>query len=92
MKLKDRPLCRSFSFVGSTGTFPLEMTRLGVFCGHKMGGRIMKVGTLVLTAALLLPSIAAAMGCSGREHQAQSCATGTTWDANSQSCVKIVNS
>ncbi|MBO9451984.1 hypothetical protein J7426_17045 [Tropicibacter sp. R16_0] len=52
----------------------------------------MKVGTLVLTAALLLPSIAAAMGCSGREHQVQSCAAGTTWDANSQSCVKIVSS
>ncbi|UWQ92906.1 hypothetical protein QEZ52_09275 [Aliisedimentitalea scapharcae] len=52
----------------------------------------MKVGTLVLTAALLLPSLAAAMGCSGREHQAQSCAAGTTWDSNSQSCVKIINS
>lgn len=52
----------------------------------------MKIGTLVLAAALLLPTIASAIGCSGRGHQAQSCAPGTAWDANSQSCVKIVNS
>ncbi|MEY8838677.1 hypothetical protein AB9K41_06570 [Cribrihabitans sp. XS_ASV171] len=30
--------------------------------------------------------------CSDRQHQAQSCAMGSQWNADTQSCEKIVNS
>lgn len=37
---------------------------------------------------LLAPASVFAMGCSGQEHQTQSCAAGMTWDNEEQSCVK----
>ena len=48
----------------------------------------------VLTALALtcLPAVSFAMGCSGSDHQAQSCATGSVWDAASNTCVKQVTS
>ncbi|MEP3333416.1 carbohydrate-binding module family 14 protein [Sedimentitalea sp.] len=46
--------------------------------------------TLKTVAAVLVlitvPALSFAM-CSDREHQAQSCAPGMTWDAASQSCI-----
>ncbi|WP_425044204.1 carbohydrate-binding module family 14 protein [Primorskyibacter sp. S87] len=52
----------------------------------------MKIKTLACALTLaLVPAIAYA-SCSGRGHQAQSCAPGTVWDAGSQTCVKSVNS
>jgi len=52
----------------------------------------MKAKTLFAALAVtLLPAAGFAM-CSERGHQAQSCAAGTVWDANLQTCVKQVNS
>ena len=47
----------------------------------------------ILTAftIALMPMSAFAM-CSGKSHQAMSCAEGTVWDIESQSCVKQVSS
>ena len=39
-----------------------------------------------------LPAISFAMGCSFGTHQAQSCAEGAIWDAQTQTCVKQVTS
>ena len=42
---------------------------------------------LVLTTA---PSLAMAMGCSdGHQEAAMSCADGSTWDADSKTCVAV---
>lgn len=38
----------------------------------------------------LAPVMTLAMGCSERGNHAQSCAPGTAWDSNLQSCVKQV--
>ena len=48
---------------------------------------------LTIAAALTLtPALAMAM-CSGAKHQqAQSCATGTAWDYETQSCVPTASS
>lgn len=48
----------------------------------------------VAVALTLVPSLSLAMGCSFGDHQkqAQSCVTGTAWDAASQSCQPVVNS
>ncbi|MCB1313741.1 MAG: hypothetical protein KDK29_18505 [Sedimentitalea sp.] len=46
--------------------------------------------TLSALALIALPAISFAM-CSERGHQAQSCAPGTVWDANTQSCVEQVS-
>lgn len=52
----------------------------------------MKLKTIVAATVLALaPAIGFAM-CSDREHQAQSCATGTTWDADKQACVPQASS
>lgn len=51
----------------------------------------MAIKTLLTAATLIvLPGLALAMGCHGSNHAEQanmSCATGTTWDADSQTCV-----
>lgn len=49
----------------------------------------MKLKIALASAALLVaPSLALAAGCSGsHEKQAMSCATGTVYDAASNSCV-----
>lgn len=46
--------------------------------------------TLAALALVLAPSLALALGCSSREHQAQSCAPGMVWDSVQQACVKAV--
>ena len=47
----------------------------------------MKVKIALATATLmLLPSLGMAMGCT-YDKQAMSCATGTVYDANSNSCI-----
>jgi hypothetical protein len=50
--------------------------------------------TLVLATVLLAaPSLVMAMGCSGAKHQqAQSCASGTVYDAEKGTCVPSANS
>ncbi|WP_170428136.1 chitin-binding domain-containing protein [Ruegeria arenilitoris] len=46
-----------------------------------------------LICALALGSSASvALACSGHSKQTQSCALGTYWDAETQTCAKIVNS
>lgn len=53
----------------------------------------MTLRILISAVALItIPAVSFAMGCSGRGHQAQSCAPGTVWDANTQNCVKQVSS
>lgn len=47
--------------------------------------------SLAALALTLIPAFAYAT-CSARGHQAQSCAPGTVWDANAQTCIKQVNS
>ncbi|MDP5215876.1 hypothetical protein Q5Y75_01460 [Ruegeria sp. 2205SS24-7] len=50
---------------------------------------------IIMTATVLslAPGLALAMGCNyGHDQQTQSCAPGTVWDADSQSCAPIVNS
>lgn len=50
---------------------------------------------IAIAATLTLtPSLALAMGCSGNKHeqQAQSCATGSSWDAASQTCKPLASS
>jgi len=44
----------------------------------------------VALALILVPATSFAFGCSGRGHQAQSCAPGTVWDAALQTCIKQV--
>ncbi|WP_081710420.1 chitin-binding domain-containing protein [Sedimentitalea nanhaiensis] len=46
---------------------------------------------MVALALIVAPSLSFAM-CSERDHQAQSCAPGTTWDSTNQSCVPQTNS
>ena len=49
--------------------------------------------TFLTAAALtLLPGLALAMGCSGYKHEtaSMSCAEGTTWDAETNTCVQVV--
>jgi hypothetical protein len=54
---------------------------------------MMTVKTLVAALALTtLPALAMAECTWGKQHQAQSCAAGTTWDATAGACVEIVNS
>lgn len=51
----------------------------------------MTAKTLLAALALtILPAVSYAF-CSERGHQAQSCAAGTVWDANLQTCVKQAN-
>lgn len=54
----------------------------------------MTIKTAFVALALsCLPVMGYAMGgCSDRGHQAQSCAAGSVWDANSQTCIKQVTS
>ncbi|MEO0389341.1 MAG: carbohydrate-binding module family 14 protein [Pseudomonadota bacterium] len=41
-------------------------------------------------AIMLAPTLAVAEGCSwGKSHQAMSCAEGTTYDADSATCVAV---
>lgn len=50
---------------------------------------------LTIAATLTLtPSLALAMGCSGSKHeqQAQSCATGASWDVATQTCKPTASS
>lgn len=49
----------------------------------------MKTKTILVTLALTLaPTLGLAMGCNyGKEQQAMSCAAGTTYDADTNSCV-----
>ncbi|MCA0872377.1 carbohydrate-binding module family 14 protein [Seohaeicola saemankumensis] len=52
----------------------------------------MTAKTIILAAVLAaLPALSYA-SCSARGHQAQSCAPGTVWDSNAQTCVKQINS
>ncbi|MEX0282322.1 MAG: chitin-binding domain-containing protein [Arenibacterium sp.] len=51
----------------------------------------MTIKTVVVAFTLTcLPVVGFAMGCSEGSHQAQSCADGAVWDAESQSCVKQI--
>ena len=51
----------------------------------------MTAKTIILAAVLAaLPALSYA-SCSGRGHQAQSCAAGFAWDSNLQTCVKQVS-
>lgn len=52
----------------------------------------MTVKTALAALALTLVPVFAYASCSARGHQAQSCAAGTVWDANQQTCIKQVNS
>lgn len=48
--------------------------------------------TLTCAAVIaLMPAVSFAF-CSGKSHQAQSCAVGTVWDAATKSCVQQINS
>lgn len=47
--------------------------------------------TLAALALTLMPAVSFAF-CSGTEHQAQSCAPGSVWDADQQTCVEQTNS
>jgi len=47
----------------------------------------MKIKTLAIAVAL--PTLSLAMGCSSKEKQAMSCATGTTYDSASHSCLPV---
>ncbi|MGR3802293.1 chitin-binding domain-containing protein [Marinibacterium profundimaris] len=52
----------------------------------------MALKTAIVTLALAtLPALASA-DCSWSHQQAQSCAAGTTWDAETRTCVEQVNS
>lgn len=47
---------------------------------------------MTIAAALsLAPGLALAM-CSSKQHQAQSCVEGSTWDSATQTCVPIASS
>lgn len=51
----------------------------------------MTLKTLVATLALtLIPTVSFAM-CSDSQHQAQSCAAGTVWDADKATCTEQVS-
>jgi hypothetical protein len=52
----------------------------------------MSIRTIAIAVALTLAPALAHASCSDRGHQAQSCASGTAWDSNLQTCVKRVNS
>lgn len=43
-------------------------------------------------AVALSCSASVALACSGHSKQTQSCAPGTYWDAEAQTCAKFVNS
>lgn len=45
----------------------------------------------VVLAPVLTPGLASAM-CSGKQHQAMSCADGNTWDDEKQTCVPVASS
>lgn len=51
----------------------------------------MTIKTLSVALALTLtPALGLAMGCNyGKHEQAMSCAAGTVYDAESQTCVKV---
>ncbi|MFY2824752.1 chitin-binding domain-containing protein [Ruegeria sp. MALMAid1280] len=46
----------------------------------------------LLCALALACSASVAVACSGHSKQTQSCAPGTYWDAESQTCAKSANS
>lgn len=52
----------------------------------------MPLKTALASLALIFATTAAYASCSARGHQAQSCVAGTVWDANTQTCIKQVNS
>lgn len=52
----------------------------------------MKIKTLTVALALTLtPALGLAMGCNSSKHeqQAMSCATGTVYDAETNTCVQV---
>lgn len=46
----------------------------------------------VLCSIALVCMASASLACSGHSKQTQSCIEGTTWDQETQSCLKIINS
>ncbi len=52
----------------------------------------MRTKTIFVALALTILPAAAFAACSGKSHQAMSCAEGTVWDATSQTCVKQATS
>lgn len=50
------------------------------------------IRTILATALLTLPTLAAAQSSCADKHQAQSCADGTKWNAETGSCEQIVSS
>ncbi|CUJ89446.1 hypothetical protein RUE5091_00873 [Ruegeria denitrificans] len=46
----------------------------------------------ILCALTLTFSASVALACTGHSKQTQSCADGTYWDSETQTCAKIVNS
>lgn len=52
----------------------------------------MTIKTILAALALtVLPAVSYA-ACSGKSHQAMSCAEGSVWDADTRTCVKQVSS
>lgn len=49
------------------------------------------IRTLLCTIALTVAA-SAGLACTGHSAQTQSCAEGTIWDSDAQTCVKLVNS
>lgn len=52
----------------------------------------MTAKTLLAALALTVLPVISYAACSERGHQAQSCAAGTVWDANQQTCVEQASS
>lgn len=52
----------------------------------------MTIKTILTALTLGLMPLGAFAMCSGKSHQAMSCAEGTVWDAASESCVQQVSS
>ncbi|MEX0278575.1 MAG: adenylosuccinate lyase [Ruegeria sp.] len=49
------------------------------------------IRALLCSIALVLTA-SAGLACTGHAKQTQSCAEGTIWDSDAQTCVKLVNS
>ncbi len=49
------------------------------------------IRTLLCSAALVMTA-SVGLACNGHSKQTQSCAQGTIWDMETQTCVKLVNS
>ena len=50
------------------------------------------IRTILVTALLTMPTLAAAQSSCEGKHQAQSCADGTKWNAETGACEHIVSS